>query len=779
MSRLIEGDFNRYLCVAVFFLVSAGFVTAQTADVIRDIHHDRSPRIKTIAPRPEKSGVKRVISNPEILPETSLNGPITGNVDPVVQMSPGLLSIPSTTQNFEGITSLGYLPPDTSGEAGLNHYVQLVNRHLAIFDKTGVLLYGPVSINTLWAGFGGLCESTNQGDPVVIYDQLASRWIITQFAYQGSGTTHLECVAVSTTSDPTGSYFRYSFAQPNFNDYPKIGVWPDGYYATFILRNPDWSVVSGRICAFDRNKMLTGAAATAQCFNVGKSYIGLLPADLDGITPPPPGSPHYSVNLSTTALNLWKVRINWTSPSSSTITGPTSITVAAYSRACSTGINCIPQPGVTQKLDSFSDRLMFRLSYRNFGDRESLYVNHSVDSGSGIAGVRWYEIRNPNSSPSLFQQSTYAPNSNNRWMGSIASDLNGNIAVGYSIASGNLFPGIRYTGRLVNDPKNSLPQGESVIMDGTGSQTHNRWGDYSQMTIDPTDDCTFWYTSEYIPSNGSFNWHTRIASFKFPTCGCAAPAGITNNTAADLNMTADSGVLVTWSKDAVNWGDNRTGNRTYDVLRNGSTIASALNYGTASFHDDTGVNGQIYNYSINYRNGCGQTKLTSGASAADFVCGSTSQLLKNAGFESGRTLWTASPTTIINNSNSIYPTHSGSWKATLNGKGIANTAYIYQQITIPANLCAATLSFWLRVFTSETSTIARDTLKVEILNTSGVVLSTLATYSNLNKSVSYVQKTLNLASFAGKTIRLRFRGVENSAIKTSFLIDDAAVNITQ
>jgi hypothetical protein len=153
--------------------------------------------------------------------------------------------------------------------------------------------------------------------------------------------------------------------------------------------------------------------------------------------------------------------------------------------------------------------------------------------------------------------------------------------------------------------------------------------------------------------------------------------------------------------------------------------------------------------------------------------------LKNPDFESGRTLWTASPTTVINNSNSIYPTHSGSWKATLNGKGFANTAYIYQQVTIPANLCAATLSFWLRVFSGETSTLAKDTLKVEILNTSGVVLSTLATYSNVNKSSSYSQKTLNLASFAGKTIRFRFRGVENSSLKTSFLIDDVAVNVTQ
>ena len=491
---------------------------AEPAEISQAVKHDRSPKLKTIPPKPEKSGVKREISNPEILLEEDTSAPVTGKLDPVVQLSPGPQLIPSTSQNFEGMSSQGYSPPDTGGEAGPNHFVQLVNRHMAVYNKAGTLLFGPVALNTLWSGFGGLCETTNQGDPIIIYDQLANRWIITQFAYPlGGGTTHLECIAVSVNSDPTGSYYRYAFPQTAFNDYPKIGVWPDAYYATFILRNPDWTVVSGRICAFDRTKMLAGNAATQQCFDVGKTYIGLLPADLDGITPPPSGSPHYSVNLASTALNLWKVKINWTSPSSSTLTGPVSIPVAAYTRICSTGTNCIAQPGVTQKLDSFSDRLMFRLSYRNFGDRESLFVNHSVDSGSGISGIRWYEIRSPNSSPSLFQQSTYSPDSNHRWMGSMASDLNGNVALGYTTGASNLFPGIRYTGRLISDPKNTLPQGESVIMNGTGSQTSNRWGDYSQMTIDPTDDCTFWYTSEYIPTTGNFNWHTRIASFKFPS----------------------------------------------------------------------------------------------------------------------------------------------------------------------------------------------------------------------------------------------------------------------
>jgi len=754
----------------------AGALNAQSrAEVIHETKRDRSPGLKSIPPASENARVKRIISNPEISQDVLQNAPVSGQIDPVVQTWPGQLSIPSTTQNFEGISSIGFIPPDTNGEAGKNHYVQMVNRHFAVFNKSGALIFGPVNINTLWTGFGGLCETTNSGDPVVVYDQLADRWILSQFAYQAGGTIHLECVAVSTTGDPTGAYYRYSFSQPYFNDYPKIGVWPDAYYATFILRNPNWSVVSGRICAFDRNKMLNGSAATAQCFSVGQSYIGLLPADLDGITPPPAGSPHFSVNLSTSSLNLWKVRINWASASKSTITGPIAIPVAAYTRGCQG--NCIPQPGITQKLGTFADRLMFRLSYRNFGDHETLVVNHSVDSGGGISGIRWYEIRNPNSTHTVFQQGTYSPDSNNRWMGSIATDLNGSIALGYSVSSGKLFPGIRYTGRLVTDGKNTLPQGESIIMSGTGSQTHNRWGDYSAMTVDPVDDCTFWYTNEYIPFNGSFNWHTRIASFKFPSCGCAAPAGITNNTAADANFNADTGVLVQWTPDPGNWGDNAAGTRTYDVLRDGVPVSSALPYGTTSYLDETGINGQNYLYSVNYSNGCGQSKLTNGVSAGDLVCNLSSELLKNPGFESGRVSWTASPTTVINNSNNIYPTHSGSWKATFNGKGYANTALIYQQFTIPANICSATLSFWLRVTTAETSTLVKDTLKVEVLNTSGAVLATLATYSNLNKSAGYVQKTLGLGAFAGKTIRIRFRGVENSTNKTSFFVDDTSANV--
>jgi hypothetical protein len=655
-----------------------------------------------------------------------------------------------------------------------------VNRQFAVFDKTGNIVYGPVSINTLWTGFGGICESTNQGDPIVIYDQLANRWLITQFANNGPGF-HQECVAVSTTEDPTGSYYRYAFSFPYFNDYPKFGLWPDGYYSTYILRNPNWSVVGGRICAFNRSKMLTGAPATAQCFDLGSANTGLLPADLDGITPPPADSPHFNLRVSANSLQLWRVKMNWTTPRSSTITGPVNIPIAAFTKACNTAAqnSCVPQAGVGQKLHAFSDRLMFRLSYRNFGSHQSLVTNHSVQTGTGASAVRWYEVRNPAGTPTLFQQGTYSPNSNHRWMGSIATDLNGNMALGYSISGSQLPPGIRYTGRVVTDPKNTLPQGEATIIHGNGSQTgYNRWGDYSAMTVDPVDDCTFWYTNEYIPSTGNFNWRTRIASFKFPSCGCATPAGLVNNTATDNSQTAFSGVRVNWNADPGNWGDNGSGNRVYEVLRNNMVIAAGLPHGTTSYTDTTSVAKQNYLYSVRYINGCGFRATTVGANAADYNCATTSQIINNPGFESGRILWASNPSTNINNSNATYKPRTGAWKATLNGKGSSNTGSIYQQISIPAGSCSATLSFWLRVVTSETTTIrANDTISIEILNTAGQVRKVLAIYSNLNKSSFYVRRAFDLKAYAGQTIRIRFRGIEDSRKKTAFLMDDITLDV--
>jgi hypothetical protein len=459
-------------------------------------------------------------------------GNALNQVDGALQTATGPLAGVTNGLNIAGVGqgdygfSDQYAPPDTNGAVGATQYVQWVNTYFAVFDKTtGAIAAGfPKAGNSIWAGFGGGCQTNNDGDPIVQYDKLANRWILTQFSV--STTPYLQCVAVSTTSDATGSYYRYAFSYgtTQFNDYPKMGVWPDGYYISYNIFNNGQTFAGSKVCAFDRNSMLTGAAATQQCFQLSTSYGGLLPSDLDGTTAPPAGSPNFFMNFGSNSLNLWKFKVNWVTPANSTFTGPASIPVAAFNAACSGGGACIPQPNTSQKLDSLADRLMYRLAYRNRSGVESLVVNHSVAVGTNkktqVTSVRWYEIRNPNGTPTVFQQGTLGTSDGiHRWMGSIAMDKQGNIALGYSASNSSVKPSIRYTGRLVTDALGTM-QTENIIQAGGGSQSANlsRWGDYSAMTVDPVDDCTFWFTSEYLKANGTFNWSTRIASFKFPGC---------------------------------------------------------------------------------------------------------------------------------------------------------------------------------------------------------------------------------------------------------------------
>jgi len=455
--------------------------------------------------------------------------------DPVVQSAVGINAIASPLVSFEGMGAglAGFTvqsaPPDTDGDVGPNHYVQIVNSGVTVFSKTGAKLLGPINTNTLWNGFSGACATTNDGDGTVRYDRMADRWVIAQFSVNGGNGPFFQCVAVSTTPDPTGSYNRYQFTFDAFNDYPKMGLWPDGYYFTFNMF-PNNTFGGARVCAFDRAKMLTGAAATEQCFNTSTAFGGLLASDLDGPTLPPAGSPNFVAAIDTTAIDFWKVHIDFTTPANSTFVGPSTIGVAAYTPLCNGG-TCVKEPGTTQTLDSLADRAMNRLVYRRFSDHEALLMSHSVTAGTG-GGVRFYELRSPATTPTIFQQGTYAPDTAFRWMSSMAFDGSGNMAMGFSISSSTINPSIRYTGRLVTDPINTMGQGEAVLVAGTGSQTGqnlSRWGDYSSMNIDPTDDCTFWYTQEYMGASGAFNWHTRIGSFKFATCG--------TQTANDFNIT--------------------------------------------------------------------------------------------------------------------------------------------------------------------------------------------------------------------------------------------------
>jgi hypothetical protein len=490
------------------------------------VHHDVSPPLREMSQAFHASGVRRDMPI-RLFPVT---GGANAQSDPVVQSSastPNVMTTAGVNINGVGDTSntpqnpCNCAPSDTNGAVGATQFVQWVNTAFAVYDKSGNLLMGPTAGNTLWSGFGGGCQTNNDGDIIAQYDKFANRWVLSQFSV--STTPFLQCVAVSTTSDATGTYNRYAFQEPNFNDYPKLGIWPDGYYFSFNMFNGN-TFVGARACAFDRNQMLAGAAATQVCFQESSSVASLLPSDLDGTIAPPTGEPDFYMNFGSNSLNLWKFHVDFTTPSNSTFTGPTNIPVAAFTAACSGGGTCIPQPNTNNKLDSLADRLMYRLAYRRFSDgHESLVVNHSVTvSGnrrSSVTGVRWYEIRNPNGTPAVFQQGTFSPNSNSRWMGSIAMDKFGDIAMGYSESSSSLFPSIAYTGRVPSDPLGTM-EAENLAFQGSGSQTGSlhRWGDYSSISVDPVDDCTFWYTTEYLATTGSFNWSTRIISFKFPGC---------------------------------------------------------------------------------------------------------------------------------------------------------------------------------------------------------------------------------------------------------------------
>jgi hypothetical protein len=493
-----------------------------------EIAHDVSPPLSVMmknAPKPPKGEKEAEAWKRLPLPPGMAQQQLTQ--DPVLQsLAPGQIQSPSTNLNFDGLgesvnSPTQLAPPDTNGAVGATQYVQWVNLFFAIFNKsTGAIVSGPTSGNTLWKGFTGApqCYSNNNGDPIVLYDKLANRWVFSQFVVVG---TYTQCIAVSTTNDATGTYNRYAFTYNYFDDYPKMGVWPDAYYETFNMFQGN-SFVGPDACAYDRNAMLAGQSAKQICFQQPSSVGALLPSDVDGTTPPPAGSPNYMLTYGTNSLNLYKFHVDFTTTTNSTFSAsPTVIPVASFSPLCGGG-TCIPQPGTLQKLDSLADRLMYRNAYRNFGTHESLVVSHSVVAGSS-GGIRWYEIQNPNGSPILAQQGTYAPDSNYRWMPSVAMDQAGDLAVGYSISSSSVKPSIAYAGRLPTDPAGTL-QTETIVVSGGGSQVGGnplltRWGDYSAMTVDPVDDCTFWYTQEYLKTTGAFNWNTRIANFKFSNCG--------------------------------------------------------------------------------------------------------------------------------------------------------------------------------------------------------------------------------------------------------------------
>ena len=508
---------------------AAGQGSHESAPIVdTSVQGDVSPALNHLQPKKHEP---KLHEQPLRKPES----PQPGSSDPVLQTAPGP-AIPGSGifLNFAGVGKGDYgfapdaAPPDTNGAVGLTQYVQWVNESFAVFNKSdGSLAYGPADGNTIWQGFGGGCENNNDGDPIVQYDKLDDRWIYTEFSVITSPV--LQCIAVSTSKDATGPYNRYAFSYgTQFPDYPKLGVWSDAYYVTYNIFNNGSSFSGPKVCAWDSAAMRAGAPSVTQvCFQLGSSVHSLLPSDVDGTNAPASGTPNLLARINTgNALQFWQFHVDFVTPLNSTLTGPTNQTVAGFTRTCNGG-ECIPQPNTSNPLDSLADRAMYRFAYRNYGDHEAWVLNHSVATSLARrnqpvgSGIRWYELRRTSGTgvPTLLQQGTYAPDAAYRWMGSIAQDKFGDILVGYSVSSGSVKPGIRVAGRLPGDNPGTLGT-ETTIQAGGGSQTGGlkRWGDYSAMSVDPVDDCTFYYTNEYLKANGSFNWSTRIATFKFPGC---------------------------------------------------------------------------------------------------------------------------------------------------------------------------------------------------------------------------------------------------------------------
>ncbi|HEY0070651.1 MAG TPA: hypothetical protein VGE04_11860, partial [Chloroflexia bacterium] len=423
-------------------------------EVHRSVKHALSAPARSLPTR-------RMVEPPNkpLGPEVKLPGGSSPPIarDPALQTVFGPLAMPPTIANFEGIFNYwGGIPPDTVGDVGPNHYVQMVNVGFQVYSKaTGNPVTGVIDFNQLYksVGFGGECEAQNAGDPDVVYDQLADRWVLTQFTAPvglpdpvpvGSGP-YFECIAVSATSDPAGPYHLYAFQTSDaaFEDYPHFGVWPDGYYMATNEAPGGAAIVSAGFFAFERDKMLDGEAAQMIYFNRPFPDGGFLPSDLDGYTLPPAGSPNFFMapnRIQGDSVREYKFDITtWSPVAVAALLGPYDIPVDEFD----SNAPGVPQPETGVVLDSISDRFMNRLAYRNFGDHEALVVNHTVNDGSDRAGIRWYEFRDPDNAlgASVFQQGTYSPpDGQHRWMGSAAMDRAGNIAIGFSLGSASHYP---------------------------------------------------------------------------------------------------------------------------------------------------------------------------------------------------------------------------------------------------------------------------------------------------------------------------------------------------
>ncbi|HPS63093.1 MAG TPA: BACON domain-containing carbohydrate-binding protein, partial [Bacteroidales bacterium] len=682
----------------VIYILSGGALgqNSVTGPIVQlPVYFDVSPPLRDMvkqAPAVASSSWKDgIVKNKfRIRPNTAGQQP-GGLTDPGLQTLDGMVPMDTTLVNFQGNTNTeGYTPPDTHGDVGPNHYFQVVNCHYSIYSKTGTLLVGPLANSSV---FTGLPNNNNDGDAVVLYDEQADRWLFSQFSLPNyPNGPFYQMIAISQTADPTGSWYRYQYTFTDMPDYPKFGVWGDGYYMSmnrFTAGAGNWAGCGA--VAYNRSLMLTGsAAATMVMFTKSSSdeAFGWLPSDCDG--PFPTGNPpnYFLYNYDGTSndhLGIYEFHVDWTNTANSTFTNFLSLPVTSFT-ANMTGIT---QPGTPVKLDVINDRMMYRLQYRNFGTYASMVCNHTVDASSSVAGIRWYELRKTTGAWSIYQQGTYSLSDNNsRWMGSIAQDSSGNMALGYSVSGSSVYPSIRYTGRRKNDALNQMTIAERGIYNGAGSQTSSgtRWGDYSAMSCDPSAKATYWYTTEYYTSTSATAWKTRIASFRWANTPVVATTSATNVTCtgATLNGTVNpSGLATTYHFEygtTTSYGTNTTttsaGNGSTAVAVNaaisGLTSGALYHFRLVAVNNDGVANGDDMTFVP-----CGPTVTTTAATAVTMTTASTGG---NVVSDGGSTItargvcWgtTANPT--IAGSHTTDGSGTGVFISSLTGL-LANTTY--------------------------------------------------------------------------------------------------------
>ena len=427
--------------------------------------------------------------------------------------------ISNIRENFNGQTTSSS-PPDCNGSAGPEHFFQTVNVKYSIYDKVGNQVVAPTNLNTLFSGVPG--ANNNDGDPILLYDDNADRWLAAEFAGAYSNPDYM-MIAISVTNDPTGDWYRWSWVMNGFPDYMKFGVWEDGYYMGTNTSN------GNDIYVFERDQMLVGGdnpkmVAFNNSWRPNSGFHCVLPVDCDG-NYAPSGTPGMFLTINDDAwggggdaLWMFELDVDWDTPNNSTWARTQQISVTPFDSNFGSSWDNIRQKGTGQKLDAINQILMYRVQYRNFGSDQRIVCNHTVDvDGTDHAGVRWYELEKSGDEWQIRQEGTYAPDEHSRWMSSIAMNGTKDIALGYSISSSNLFPGIRYCGQssLENESASGIMDiAEEVIHEGTASQTgHNRWGDYSNMSVDIEDDETFWFTTQYMKSSSSKG--TKITSMSF------------------------------------------------------------------------------------------------------------------------------------------------------------------------------------------------------------------------------------------------------------------------